>query len=162
AADGPVSRSPAVPLSHGQARLCVVFAAVLWSLNGAFKNVLTQPTALGLHEPPPHADQVAFFRLFFAGLVLVPLLRRSDLSYRPAMLGMIATFALMNYLFISALVRGTAANAIILQYTAPLWLYVAGVLWFGERPDRRSTAAVVLGMAGVAVIVAGGWTGEQL
>jgi len=66
-----VSRSPAAPLSHGQARLCVVLAAVLWSLNGAFKSVLTQPTALGLHEPPPHADQIAFFRLLFAGLVLL-------------------------------------------------------------------------------------------
>jgi drug/metabolite transporter (DMT)-like permease len=150
------------PISRGQARLCIVLAAILWSLSGGLKSVLTQPTSLGLHEPPLHADQIAFFRLFFAGLVLVPMLRRTDVSFRPAMLGMVATFALMNYLYVGALVRGTAANAIILQYTAPLWLYLAGVLWFGEQPDRRNTIAVLLGMSGVGVIVAGSWESNHL
>jgi drug/metabolite transporter (DMT)-like permease len=140
----------------------VVLAAVLWSLSGAFKSVLTQPTPLGLHEPPVHPDQIAFYRVLFAGLVLVPMLRRADLSYRPAMVGMVVTYAAMTITFVRALTQGTAANAIFLQYTAPLWLYLAGVLCFGERPERRSTAALVLGMVGVAVIVAGGWVGERL
>jgi drug/metabolite transporter, DME family len=152
----------AAVVSRAQGRLCIVLAAVLWSLNGGLKTVLTRPTSLGLHEPLLHADQIAFFRLFFAGVVLVPLLRRTDLSFRPAMLGLVVTFALMNFLFMKALVGGTAANAIILQYTAPLWLYIAGVLWMGERPDRLSTTAVALGLAGVVVIVIGSGTGDSL
>jgi drug/metabolite transporter, DME family len=157
-----VSEAPTPDISHGRARLCVVFAAVLWSLSGAFKSVLTQPTPLGLHEPPLHPDQIAFYRVLLAGLVLVPMLRRADLSFRPAMLGMVATYVAMTIMFVRALTQGTAANAIVLQYTAPFWLYLAGVLWFGERPDVRGTASVALGLFGVAVIVAGGWAGERL
>ena len=154
--------TPTTGPSPVNARLCVVAAAVLWSLSGAFKSVLTHPTALGLHEPPLDAAQIAFYRVLFAGVVLVPTVRRSDVSFRPAMIGMVLTFAAMNALFVRALTSGTAANAIFLQYTAPLWVYLAGVWWLGERPDRRSTVAVGLGMLGVAVIVATGGSGERL
>jgi drug/metabolite transporter (DMT)-like permease len=149
-------------LSPARARLFIVVAAVLWSLSGAFKSVLTHPTPLGLHEPPLAAPQIAFYRVLFAGLVLVPTIRRVDISFRPAMLGMVITFAAMNALFMRALTLGTAANAIFLQYTAPLWVYLAGIFWLGERPDRRSTFGVAAGMAGVAVILSGGWSGERL
>jgi DME family drug/metabolite transporter len=149
-------------LSSAGARLFVVAAAVLWSLSGAFKSVLTHPTALGLHDPPVDPAQIAFYRVLFAGLVLIPTLRRVDVSCRPAMVGMVLTFAAMNALFIRALTLGTAANAIFLQYTAPLWVYLAGIWWLGERPQRRSTVAVTVGMLGVAVIVSGGWSGERL
>lgn len=148
--------------SPNRARLCIVAAAVLWSLSGAFKSVLTHPTPLGLHDPPIYPAQIAFYRVLFAGLVLVPTLRRVDISFRPAMVGMVLTFAAMNALFIRALTLGTAANAIFLQYTAPLWVYLAGIWWLGERPDRRSTVAVAAGMLGVAVILSAGWSGERL
>jgi drug/metabolite transporter, DME family len=144
------------------ARLCIAAAAVLWSLSGAFKSVLTHPTPLGLHDPPVDPAQIAFYRVLFAGIVLVPTLRRVDISFRPAMVCMVLTFAAMNALFIRALTLGTAANAIFLQYTAPLWVYVAGVWWLGERLERRSTVAVAAGMLGVAVIVSAGWSGERL
>jgi drug/metabolite transporter (DMT)-like permease len=149
-------------ISPVRARLCIVAAAVLWSLSGAFKSVLTHSTPLGLHEPPLDAAQIAFYRVLFAGIVLLPTLRRIDISFRPAMIGMVLTFAAMNGLFVRALTLGTAANAIFLQYTAPLWVYLAGIFWLGERPDRRSTVAVAAGMAGVAVILTGGWSGERL
>lgn len=145
-----------------QARICVVAAAILWSLSGAFKSVLTHPTSLGLNEPKLDPAQIAFYRVLFAGIVLVPTLRKSDVTYRPAMIGMVLTFAAMNALFVRALTLGTAANAIFLQYTAPLWLYLAGIWLFGERPDRRSTVAIFAGMIGVAVILAGGWHGERM
>jgi drug/metabolite transporter (DMT)-like permease len=78
------------------------------------------------------------------------------------MIGMVLTFAAMNALFMRALTLGTAANAIFLQYTAPLWVYLAGIRWLGQKPDRRSTVAVAAGMAGVAVILSAGWQGERL
>jgi drug/metabolite transporter (DMT)-like permease len=154
--------TPDRPLSPAQARLFVVAAAVLWSLSGAFKSVLTHPTPLGLDTPTIDSGQIAFYRVFFAGFVLLPTLRRVDIRFRPAMIGMVLTFAAMNALFMRALTQGTAANAIFLQYTAPLWVYLAGLWWLGERADRRSTAAVAAGMLGVAVIVSGGWSNERL
>jgi drug/metabolite transporter (DMT)-like permease len=106
--------------------------------------------------------QIAFYRVLFAGLVLLPMLRRRDLSFRPLMLGMAGCFALMNATFVSALALGTAANAILLQYTAPMWMYLASVWWLGEPPDRRSFAALLIGILGIGIIVWGGRQEAQL
>lgn len=140
-----------------QGRLCVFAAALLWSLSGAFVKVLTQPTALGLGEPPVPALIIAFYRTLFAGALLLLFVRRSDVSFRPLMLVMVVSFATMNALFVSALSLGTAANAIILQYTAPVWMYVASVFLLGDPSDRRNTVALVIAMLGVVVIVGDAW-----
>jgi drug/metabolite transporter (DMT)-like permease len=145
-----------------RARLCIALAALFWSTSGAFTKVLTRPTPLGLHEPAVAPLQIAFYRALFASAVLLPLLRRRDLSWRPAMLGMAGCFAAMNALFVVAMARGTAANAILLQYTAPMWMYLASVWLLGEPADRRSSVALAIGLAGVAVLVAGGWREAQL
>jgi DME family drug/metabolite transporter len=144
-----------------QGRWCIAVAAVLWSLSGGLTKLLTQPTLLGLNEPPVAALQIAFFRVFFAGLVLLPTLRRRDLSFRPALLPMVACFAVMNALFVSALAWGSAANAILLQYTAPLWMYLACVWWLGEAADRRSSVALGAGLLGIGVIAAGPFWAER-
>ena len=89
-------------------------------------------------------------------------LRPRDLGFKPAMLPMMACFALMNATFVSALALGTAANAILLQYTAPMWMFLASVWWLGEKADYRSLATVLIGLAGIAVIVLGGWHGGEL
>jgi drug/metabolite transporter, DME family len=154
-----------------QGRVCVVLAALLWSTSGAFTKLLTKPTGLGLDAPAVEPldvgpfrlpVQIAFYRVLFAGLVLLPTLRRADLSFRGGMVAMAVSFATMNALFISAQALGPAANAILLQYTAPMWMYLASVWWLGEPADRRSSVTLALGLTGVAVIVAGGWGGEQL
>jgi drug/metabolite transporter, DME family len=150
----------ATTLARRRARLLVVAAAILWSLSGAFTKVLREPTVLGLNEPRLNALQIAFFRPFFATLFLLPTLRRADVTWRPGMAGMAMCFAAMNASFVAAMALGTAANAIWLQYTAPLWVYAAGRLWLGEPPDRRAAWAVILGLVGVGVIVAGNWGGE--
>lgn len=157
---GPTTAAAAAP-SLAQGRLCVVLAAVLWSLSGAFAKVLTRPTPLGLDAPPVSPLAMACYRVLFAGLVLLPTVRRRDISFRPMMLVMVASFAVMNRLFVYALAEGTAANAILLQYTAPLWMYLASVWLLGEPPDRRSRTALAVGLFGVAVIVGGGWGSER-
>jgi drug/metabolite transporter (DMT)-like permease len=145
----------------GQARLCIVLAALMWSTSGAFTKVLTRPTSLGLHEPEVKAELIACLRVLFAGVVLIPFLRRRDITFRPMMLAMVGCFALMNYLFVRAMAEGTSANAILLQYTAPMWMFLASVWWLGERADLRSLAALAIGVTGIGIIVAGGWQESQ-
>ena len=157
--------------SLAQGRWCILLAAILWSTGGAFTKVLTQPTFAGVHEPRLDTlkidkydvpVQIACYRALFAGLVLVPTLRRRDLSFRPGMLAMALSFALMNALFVSAMALGTSANAILLQYSAPLWMYLACVFWLGELSDRRSTITLAIGLCGIAIIVIGGWQEGEL
>src|SRR5262249_54872732 len=143
-------------LSPTQGRLCIVLAALLWSLSGAFSKLLTRDTGWGLNDPAVHPLVMAFYRVFFAGVVFLPTLRRSDFSFRRMMPAMVASFAVMNALFIWAMAQGTAANAILLQYTAPMWMYLASVWWLGEPADRRSSVSLVVGLVGIAVIIWGG------
>lgn len=143
-------------------RLCIVLAALTWSTSGAFTKILRENTGLGLNEPPLDPLPIAFWRVFFAAVVLLPLLRRRDLGFRPMMLFTGASFAAMNVLFVSAMALGSAANAILLQYTAPMWMYLASVWLLGEPLDRRGALTLPLGLAGVAILVAGGWQGGQL
>ncbi|MCI0463923.1 MAG: DMT family transporter [Gemmataceae bacterium] len=145
-----------------QGRLLIALAAVLWSLSGGFTKLLTQETPFQLATPPVSGLQIAFYRVLFAGLVLVPALRRRDISFRGLMLGMAGCFAVMNLSFVWATAEGTAANAVLLQYTAPMWMYLLSVWWLGEPADRRSSVALLLGLLGIAIIIWGGWQEAQL
>src|SRR5947209_12763193 len=100
----------------------IAAAAVLWSLSGLFTKLLTTPTPLGLHEPKVEPLHIACFRILLGGLVLAPTLRRRDLTFRPLMPAMVTSFGVMNVLFVTALALGSSGNAILLQYTAPLWV----------------------------------------
>lgn len=139
------------------ARACLVLAAVLWSLGSLFVRFLREPTALGLHAPPVTPLQIAFFRGLFGGLVLLTLVRRRELTFRPVMGAMVLTFTVMSGLYMSALSLGPAANAIFLQNTAPVWVYLFAVYVLGEAGNRRGWQAVLLGGLGAVVIVAGNW-----
>ena len=154
--------TPAPLPSLGQARLSILLAALLWSTSGAFTKVLRENTGLGLNEPIISPLAIAFWRVLFAGVVFLPLVRRRELSFRPALWLTSLAFAVMNALFVSAMALGSAANAILLQYTAPMWMYLISVWVLREPADRRGAVALVIGLAGIAVIVWGGWAGDRL
>src|SRR5260370_36195765 len=68
----------------------------------------------------------------------------------------------MNVQLVRATALGPAANAIFLQYTAALWMYVLSVTLLGEKADRRGAVALAAGLVGIGVIVWGGWEGGQI
>lgn len=153
-------RSASVSLAEG--RLVIALAAVLWSLSGAFTKLLTKETVFGLASPPLAATWIAFFRTFFAGLAMLPLLQRREVQFRWPMLAMMLCFGIMNLLYVVAMAQGTAANAVLLQYTAPMWMYLASIWWLGEKPDPRNTVVLFIGLAGIGIIISGGWQEAQL
>lgn len=143
------------------ARLLIVFAAVLWSLSGFFTRLFDSPW-LGLDEPPLTPLQRAAGRALFAGLMLVPLVRPRDVSVSPRLLGTALAFTLMNASYITAMTWGTSGSAVLLQYTAPLWIFLVSVFLYRERPESRDLPTLFLGMIGMAFLLVGGWTGSQL
>src|SRR5206468_2525811 len=149
--------APAVAPSVTQGRLLILTGTLIWSLGGLFAKLLTQDSALGLNVPPVRGESIAFYRVLFAGLVLLPTLRRADFTWRPLMAVMVLSFAAMNGLYVKAVAEGTAAMAVILQYTAPVWMYLGSVWLLHEPADRRGSQALLLALAGVAVIVGGSW-----
>jgi drug/metabolite transporter (DMT)-like permease len=150
----------------------IILAALLWSLSGFFTRLLTHDTPVRLGPEPVSGLTISFYRIFFAGLVLVPTLRPRDISFRPMMLVMVGIFAVMNLTFVLAMAGGEvgddllagakSSNAILLQYTAPMWIYLASVCFLGESAERRGVITVTLGLFGIAVLVWGGWQEAHL
>lgn len=148
-----MTQSPQSQVRRG--RWCLVMAAVLWSLSGLGTRLLQRPSFLELNEPALTPLQIAFLRAVFAGLVLFPLVPFRQIGFRPLMPAMIVCFAAMNALFISAIALGSAANAILLQNTAPFFVVAISFFVFRERVDRRSLIAIIIGLIGMAIIVGG-------
>lgn len=61
--------------------------------------------------------------------------------------------AASNYLYYVAIQRTNVATAIILQYTAPVWVLLYTVARGGPRPSLRRTAAVGLAVVGCVLAV---------
>ena len=61
----------------------------------------------------------------------------------------------MAFLFFWGLARVPMAQAIALAFIAPLVALYLAALWLGEKIGRRAILASLLGLAGVAVILAG-------
>ncbi len=140
-----------------RARLELILAAVLWSTGSLFMRLLREPTGLGWNEPLLTPIQITFYRGLFGGLLMLALVRRADMKWRPMMGAMMLIFTVMSVLYLSALGLGPAANAIFLQNTSPIWVYVFAYFLFGAAGDRRGWQAVALGGLGAVVIVAGNW-----
>jgi drug/metabolite transporter (DMT)-like permease len=143
-------------------RLCIILASVLWSLNGAFFPILRNETPLNLHIPEVTPAHIGFFRVFFAGMVLSLMLRGRDFRFRPTMAFTAIAFAIMNYLFTTAMAKGQSAIAVFLQYTAPAWMTLTCVLILREPADRRGIIAVLIVTLGVVFIAWGGWEAGNL
>jgi drug/metabolite transporter (DMT)-like permease len=128
----------------------VFAAAVMWSTAGILIKLLT--TRYGM---TPGA--VACLRSAIGGLALawaLPGLRGSPMG-RVGAASVLYTIVVGS--FVLATAGTTAANAILLQYGYPMLVAVGAVYLFKERLGRRTVAALVLGMAGVATILVGSW-----
>lgn len=94
--------------------------------------------------------------------VLLPILvaRRGVTSLRVpgrdlvrfVLLGVLGVAA-SNYLYYLAIQRTNVATAIILQYSAPVWVLLYTALRAGQRPSLRRSVAVGLAVAGCALAV---------
>jgi drug/metabolite transporter (DMT)-like permease len=128
-------------------RYLVVAAAVLWSTSGLF----AKAPWLAVWPLEIRGPMLAFWRTLFAGLFLLPLIRRPSWTWYlvPATL----CFAVMNVTYLTAMTKTTAANAIWLQSTAPLWVFLVSVGWMGETARRADWWMLVAITLGVGLIV---------
>jgi drug/metabolite transporter (DMT)-like permease len=126
--------------AHTRSLFLLTLAALCWSLGGVLiKNVAWPPLA------------VAGGRGFIAALFLIATNRGLRFHFsRDQILGAIA-YAACTLTFCVATKLTTAANAILLQYTAPVWIALLGAWFLGERATRADwlTIAVVLGGMGL-------------
>src|SRR5512138_1925227 len=123
-----------------QSRLLLLAAAALWSTAGAAMKLCH----LG-------ALQITGGRSLVAGLFLLAVLPEARRLPRRRMLLGVVAYAATVTLFSAANKLTTAANAIFLQSTAPVWVLLLSPLLLRERPSRGELLALPVYGAGLAL-----------
>ena len=122
----------------------VIIAVLLWSTGGLFIKLTTLD-----------AYQVTFFRSLFAGLTVLVLTRKSGLKINGFGILTSIIYALLLFLFVWATKKTTAANAIFLQYTAPIYILILAPFFIGEKFQWRDLVTVAVVLAGMSLFFVG-------
>jgi drug/metabolite transporter (DMT)-like permease len=115
-------------------------AALCWSLGGLLiKSVAWPPLA------------VAGGRGFIAAAFLAVFAPRFRFTWSAAQILGAVAYAATTILFVTATKLTTAANAILLQYTAPVWIALFGSWFLGERSTRADWLTIVVVFGGMGL-----------
>lgn len=139
---------PASPslLEHRKAVGLLLLAALCWSIGGVLvKSVAWPPFAISAGRSAP------------AALILLLLCRRNlRFTWSAPQIGAGVAYAATTTLFVAANKLTTAANAILLQYTAPVYVALFGFWLLGEPARPRDWAIVAVSLAGMSLFLLDG------
>ncbi|MEA3344682.1 MAG: DMT family transporter [Chloroflexota bacterium] len=128
---------------NGERRKAVSFlimTAVLWSLGGVLiKLVSWNPIA------------IAGARSAIAALFILALVRRPHFTWSSAQIGAMIAYATTVILFVAANKLTTAANAILLQYTSPIYAAFLSAWLLEERATWLDWVTIGVTMGGIAL-----------
>src|SRR5437764_14017257 len=124
--------------------LFILAAALLWSTGGLF----IKATPLG-------ALELSFGRSLLAALTVALLTRREGFRVNAVTLVASVLYAALLLLFVIANKLTTAANAIFLQYTAPVYVLVLEPLFYKEKFRSRDFVTVAACIAGMSLFFVG-------
>ena len=122
--------------------LQMILCSVLWSTAGIFMKML-----------PWHGFAVAGLRSLISGLTIAAYMAmkgyRFMINRKTLMTG---CFAGVNYVcFAVANKMTTAANAIVLQFTAPVFILIFSALFLGQKIRKGDLAVVLTVLVGIAL-----------
>ena len=101
------------------------------------------------------AYQVTFFRSLLAGLTVLIITRRNGLRINLFGLMSSAIYATLLFLFVWATKHGTSANAIFLQYTAPIYILIFSPFLIGEKFHWQDLITIALCIGGMSLFFVG-------
>lgn len=129
--------------AHSRSVGLLLAAALCWSLAGVlFKWVDWPPLAAAGGRG-----------LIAAVFLLIAVGRSVRFTWSPLQLGTALAYASCTVLFAVANKLTTAANAILLQYTAPAWIALLGYWLLGERATRADWLTIAAVFAGMGVFL---------
>jgi drug/metabolite transporter (DMT)-like permease len=138
------SPPPAPTYLHAQGGALPIAALVaiglLWSMAGVLIKLVAWP---------PLA--IWSVRSAVAALAILAVRRVSWRDLHRVEWGAGVSLALTTALFVAANKYTTAANAILIQYSAPAWVAILGALWLGERATRFDWATIAVALSGITL-----------
>ena len=118
----------------------LLITAVLWSLGGVLvKSIDWNPMA------------IAGTRSAIALPVIIACVGWPGFRFSRLQIGGAIAYAGTVIFFVIATRLTTAANAIFLQYTAPIYVAIAAYWWLGERTRRIDWVVIGVALCGIAV-----------
>ncbi len=130
---------------HTRAIGQLLLAALFWSLGGLL---------IKSADWPPLA--VAGGRGLVAAVFLALTNRPLRFTFSPVQLLAALAYAGCTVLFVVATKLTTAANAILLQYTAPVWIALFGAWFLHERASRTDWLTIFVVLGGMGLFFADG------
>ncbi|MGI8917819.1 MAG: DMT family transporter [Pyrinomonadaceae bacterium] len=124
--------------------LLVLAAAIIWSTGGLF---IKWTTLSGL--------ELSFGRSLLAAITVALFTRREGFGLNRITLIASVLYAALLLLFVLATKETTAANAIFLQYTAPLYVLVLEPLFYKEKFRQRDLITVIFCVIGMSLFFVG-------
>ncbi|MDR3200230.1 MAG: DMT family transporter [Spirochaetales bacterium] len=124
----------------GRAALAVAFTAFLWSTAGLCVKVIDWNPFV-----------IAGLRSFIAGTTMLIFLRRPVFTFSFPQVAAGVTNAMTMLLFVSSTKLTTAANAILLQYCAPILVAILGWIILKEKPRWEHWTGLALICVGICV-----------
>ena len=126
-----------------KAILYLALAAILWSTSGLFVKILDwQPIS------------ILEGRSLFASIVFLIYLRRIPTRFNRWQLLAAGMFILTQFLFVTSTKMTTAANAIFLQYTAPIYVVLLAFWLLREKPARTDWISMLIIFIGLTLFFA--------
>ncbi len=124
--------------------LLVLGAAILWSTGGLF----IKATHL-------FAVELSFGRSLLAAITIAVFTRREGLGVNRISAITSVLYAALLLLFVLATKLTTAANAIFLQYTAPVYVLILEPIFYKEKFRSRDLVTVAACVAGMSLFFVG-------
>lgn len=122
--------------------LLMLVCSFLWSIAGIFIKII-----------PWHPLVIAGLRSTIAGLVVIGFMRYRRLNFifnkQTVLAGALMGVTMLSFVFANKLT--TAANAIVLQFTAPVFILIISALFLHERFCKADIIAVILTLGGISL-----------
>jgi len=126
--------------SNAKGPLLIAATAVLWSFAGILIKLV-----------PWDAMTIVGIRSLIAGIVMAVYMRRPRITFSPAVILGGLSLTATTILFVFANKLTTAANAIVLQYVAPIFVLILSAIFFKKRFRAFDFIAVVVVFLGIAL-----------
>jgi len=130
--------------NHTKGLLYAFIAAVLWSTGGVFIKLISL-----------NSFQLSFFRSGIAALTILIIFRKNAVIFNKQTIINGVFYSGILILFVLAAKTTTVANAIFLQYTAPVFVFIFEPIILKTKFEKVNLAAILICVIGMVLFFAG-------
>jgi len=120
----------------------LMLAAIFWSFGGVLMKLVSW-----------NGFAISGMRAIIAAMVMLPFIKKLEFKFTKGRLLSILAYTGATTIYAVANKYTTAANAILLQYTAPIYACIMGYLFLKEKIHKRDIVAIGIILIGMVLFV---------